>query len=227
MHHPSPLTPHPSPHNPHPHAHPPHPLPTPHSLLTDQVQGVGMLIAVVLVAVAACSAALFPAAAADTGVDNTALSQLTTAHNNWNTVTSYGISGEAATTTATAPPAHPNLGSRRPPPSPARCLGVRPLDLKPGWEGAWKVARSHFTRKRAHSITPNPHRPRPHPRTLTPIRRRHGRWQSPSSSPSLAPTCCTPGTTSASGLPRTPLQCARAPSWQRSSRASPSPNERG
>ena len=40
---------------------------------------------------AACAKALFPAPAADTRPENTALSQLETAHANWEKVTSYGI----------------------------------------------------------------------------------------------------------------------------------------
>jgi len=66
----------------------------PISLTTDKVQGVGMIVACVLVTIAACAKAFFPAPAADTGLENTALSQLETAHANWETVTSYGIGTE-------------------------------------------------------------------------------------------------------------------------------------
>jgi Na+/proline symporter len=66
----------------------------PISLATDRVQGLGMIAACVLVTVAACVKAMFPAPAADTGVEHTALAQLEGAHANWQMVTSYGISGE-------------------------------------------------------------------------------------------------------------------------------------
>ena len=67
-------------------------LPT--SLTTDKVQGVGMIILATLVTIAACAKAFFPAPADTTGVNNTALSQLESAHANWETVTSYGINDE-------------------------------------------------------------------------------------------------------------------------------------
>ena len=66
----------------------------PISLATDKVQGVGMILIATLVTIAACAKALFPAPAADTGPENTALSQLETAHANWEKVTSYGINTE-------------------------------------------------------------------------------------------------------------------------------------
>ena len=66
----------------------------PISLTTDKVQGVGMIVLATLVSIAACAKAFFPAPAADTGVNNTALSQLETTHANWEMVTSYGINNE-------------------------------------------------------------------------------------------------------------------------------------
>jgi len=66
----------------------------PISLTTDKVQGVGMIVLATLVTIAACAKAFFPAPAADTGVNNTALSQLEATHANWEMVTSYGINNE-------------------------------------------------------------------------------------------------------------------------------------
>ena len=66
----------------------------PISLTTDKVQGVGMIVLATLVSIAACAKAFFPAPAADTGVNNTALSQLETTHANWEMVTSYGINND-------------------------------------------------------------------------------------------------------------------------------------
>merc|ERR1712194_1000205 len=53
-----------------------------------------MGILATLVTIAACAKAFFPAPADTTGVDNTALSQLESAHANWEMVTSYGINNE-------------------------------------------------------------------------------------------------------------------------------------
>ena len=66
----------------------------PISLTTDKVQGVGMIALATLVTIAACAKAFFPAPAADTGPENTALSQLGNATANWEMVTSYGINNE-------------------------------------------------------------------------------------------------------------------------------------
>jgi Na+/proline symporter len=63
----------------------------PISLMTDRVQGVGMIITCVLVTIAGCVMALFPAPSADTGVNNTAFDQMTTAHANWEMATSFGV----------------------------------------------------------------------------------------------------------------------------------------
>ena len=66
----------------------------PISLTTDKVQGIGMIVLATLVTIAACAKAFFPAPAADTEVNNTALSQLEATHANWEMVTSYGINND-------------------------------------------------------------------------------------------------------------------------------------
>jgi len=66
----------------------------PVSLITDQVQGVGLLVATVLVVVAACATAVYPEAlppAANQTAGDAAIEQLNSQHANWGLATSYGV----------------------------------------------------------------------------------------------------------------------------------------